>query len=88
MVFICGEIGINHNGDLEIAKKLIDVAVFTGCDAVKFQSWTPESLIAREEYDRNQSYDDSPKKHFGSLYEMVKKYYLLVMLVVEIIFGL
>jgi N-acetylneuraminate synthase len=33
-------------------------------------------LIAKEEYDRNQSYDDSPKKHFGSLKEMVEKYYL------------
>jgi N-acetylneuraminate synthase len=36
-IFICGEIGINHNGDMSICKKLIDVAVATGCDAVKFQ---------------------------------------------------
>tara|TARA_B100000700_G_scaffold331754_1_gene468009 strand:- start:6918 stop:7778 length:861 start_codon:yes stop_codon:yes gene_type:complete len=35
--FIIAEIGINHNGDVAIAKKLIDVAVDTGCDAVKFQ---------------------------------------------------
>ena len=35
--FIIAEVGINHNGDLELAKKLIDVAVETGCDAVKFQ---------------------------------------------------
>ena len=55
---------------------MIDSAVECGCDAVKFQSWTPKSLIAKEEYDRNQSYDDSPKKHFGSLKEMVEKYYL------------
>src|SRR5690606_20363959 len=32
--------------------------------------------IAKEEYNRNQKYDDSPKKHFGSLKEMVEKYYL------------
>ena len=31
------EIGINHNGDMKICKKLIDLAVLTGCDAVKFQ---------------------------------------------------
>ena len=35
--FIIAEIGINHNGDIELAKKLIDVASRAGCDAVKFQ---------------------------------------------------
>ena len=35
--FIIAEIGINHNGDINIAKKLIDMAVRTGCNAVKFQ---------------------------------------------------
>lgn len=39
-VFIVAEIGINHNGDVRIAKKLIDVAVSAGCDAVKFQKRT------------------------------------------------
>ena len=34
---IIAEIGINHNGSLEIAKKLIDVSIECGCDAVKFQ---------------------------------------------------
>ena len=36
-IFICAEIGINHNGDMRICKNLIDVAIETGCDAVKFQ---------------------------------------------------
>tara|TARA_B100001964_G_C14203588_1_gene587041 strand:- start:213 stop:1079 length:867 start_codon:yes stop_codon:yes gene_type:complete len=36
-IYIVGEVGINHNGDLSICKKLIDVAVNVGCDAVKFQ---------------------------------------------------
>jgi len=36
-IFIVAEIGINHNGDMSICKKLIDVAVESGCDAVKFQ---------------------------------------------------
>jgi N-acetylneuraminate synthase len=40
--FIIAEIGINHNGDLEIAKKMIDAAVHAGVDAVKFQKRTPE----------------------------------------------
>ncbi|MDL1980924.1 MAG: N-acetylneuraminate synthase family protein [Deltaproteobacteria bacterium] len=74
--YIIAEIGANHNGDMDLAKKMIDSAKQCGCDAVKFQSWTPDSLIAKEEYDRNQQYNDSPKKHFGSLKEMVEKYYL------------
>ena len=48
-VFIVAEIGLNHNGDIDIAKKLIDVAVLSGCDAVKFQKRTPE-LCVPEEY--------------------------------------
>jgi len=74
--YVIAEIGSNHNGDMDLAKTMIDAAKSCGCDAVKFQSWTPQSLIAKEEYDRNQKYNDSPKKHFGSLKEMVEKYYL------------
>jgi len=44
-VFIIEEIGLNHNGDLDIAKKLIDVASFAGCDAVKFQKRTPAVCV-------------------------------------------
>ena len=51
-VFIIAEIGINHNGDLDIAKKLIDGAVFTGCDAVKFQKRTIEKVYTKEELDK------------------------------------
>lgn len=47
-VFIIGEIGINHNGDLEIAKKLIDVAADAGCDAVKFQKRTIDLVYTKE----------------------------------------
>src|SRR5262245_29860680 len=43
--YIVAEIGINHNGDIEIAKRLIDVAVDAGCDAVKFQKRTPELCV-------------------------------------------
>lgn len=43
--YTIAEIGINHNGDLEIAKKLIDTAVAAGCNAVKFQKRTPELCV-------------------------------------------
>jgi N-acetylneuraminate synthase len=48
MVFITAEIGINHNGSIEIAKKLIDVAVNAGCDAVKFQKRNVEKISTKE----------------------------------------
>lgn len=47
--FIVAEIGINHNGDLSLAKKLIDAAVVSGCDAVKFQKRTIEVVYSHEE---------------------------------------
>lgn len=74
--YIIAEIGANHNGDMELAKKLIDSAKECGADSVKFQSWTPKSIVSEGEYQKNQSYDDCPKKHFGSLKDMVNKYYL------------
>lgn len=43
--FIIAEIGINHNGDLALAKQLMDVARTAGCDAVKFQKRTPELCV-------------------------------------------
>ncbi|MCS4136401.1 N-acetylneuraminate synthase family protein [Salinibacter ruber] len=49
--YIIGEIGINHNGDLEKAKELIDVAEEAGCDAVKFQKRTPEVCVPEEQKD-------------------------------------
>ena len=48
MVFICAEIGINHNGDPNIAKKLIDVSIRCGCDAVKFQKRNVEKVYTKE----------------------------------------
>ena len=51
MVFITAEIGINHNGDVQIAKKLIDMAKQCGCDAVKFQKRTIEKVYSKEVLD-------------------------------------
>jgi N-acetylneuraminate synthase len=50
--YVIAEIGINHNGDLETAKRLIDAAVVAGCDAVKFQKRTVEEVYSEEELDR------------------------------------
>ena len=49
-VYIIAEIGINHNGSIDIAKKLIDGAVFAGCDAVKFQKRTPELCVPEDQW--------------------------------------
>ena len=48
-VKIIAEIGINHNGDVSIAKKLIDAASLAGCDYVKFQKRTPELCVPKEQ---------------------------------------
>jgi N-acetylneuraminate synthase len=48
-VYIVAEIGINHNGDVDIAKRLIDAAKLAGCDAVKFQKRTPELCVPPEQ---------------------------------------
>jgi len=48
MVFITAEIGINHNGDISIAKKLIEIAKNAGCDAVKFQKRDVEKVYSKE----------------------------------------
>ena len=50
--YIVAEIGINHNGDIDIAKKLIDVAVIAGCNAVKFQKRTIDIVYSAEELAR------------------------------------
>ena len=47
MVLVTAEIGINHNGDIEIAKNLIEIAKSAGCDAVKFQKRTVEKVYSK-----------------------------------------
>lgn len=46
--FIIAEIGINHNGNMDIAKKLIDIAADAGCNAVKFQKRTIDEVYTQE----------------------------------------
>lgn len=52
-IFIIAEIGINHNGDINIAKQLIDGAIFSGCNAVKFQKRNIEKVYSKEELDKH-----------------------------------
>ena len=49
-VYIVAEIGINHNGSLDIARQIIEGAVRAGCDAVKFQKRTPELCVPRDQW--------------------------------------
>lgn len=71
--YIIAEIGSNHNGDVKLAKEMIDKAKECGCDAVKFQSWSKESLFTKGFYkEKNQFVDEN----FGTLEEMVEKFSL------------
>jgi N-acetylneuraminate synthase len=49
-VYVIAEIGINHNGDLDLARRLIDAAASAGCDAVKFQKRTPELCVPEDQW--------------------------------------
>ena len=52
MSYVIAEIGINHNGDIDLAKELIDMAHTSGCDAVKFQKRNVEEVYSAEELDK------------------------------------
>lgn len=68
--FIIAEAGVNHNGDINIAKKLVDKAKEAGVDAIKFQTFRAENLVTKEapkaEYQKETTGD-------GSQFEMLKK---------------
>lgn len=51
--YFIAEVNSSHNGDIEAAKKMIDAAVGAGCDCVKFQSWSSQSLYSRTYYHQN-----------------------------------
>jgi len=73
--YIIAEIGANHNGDMELCKSMIDAAKRAGSHCVKFQSWSTESIVGYQEFDRNTDYgDDDKHRHFGSLKDMVEEY--------------
>ena len=72
--FIIAEAGVNHNGDIGLAKELIDAAKKAGADAVKFQTFKTENLVTE-----NAEMAEYQKKNLGkkeSQLKMLKKYEL------------
>src|SRR3989344_8805025 len=71
-VFIIAEAGVNHNRDLKLAKQLIDAAADAGADAVKFQTFNPETLVTREAVKATYQARNE-KKGEESQFEMLKR---------------
>ena len=70
-VFIIAEAGVNHNGSVDLAKQLIDVAVDSGADAVKFQTFKAENLVAKNT--QKADYQKQTTDESESQFEMIKK---------------
>lgn len=70
-VFIIAEAGVNHNGDIDIAKRLIDVATKAGADAVKFQTFRAENLVSKDA--QKAHYQKEMTNAEESQYEMLKR---------------
>ena len=70
-VFIIAEAGVNHNGSIELAKKLIDVAVEAGVDAVKFQTFKTENLVSKNA--TKAEYQKETTDATESQFDMIKK---------------
>src|SRR5574344_1433170 len=71
-VFIIAEAGVNHNGSIELAKKLIDVAVESGVDAVKFQTFKTELCISKNAKKADYQVENTGNST-ETQFEMVKK---------------
>ncbi|MFA5339653.1 MAG: N-acetylneuraminate synthase [Candidatus Omnitrophota bacterium] len=70
-IFIIAEAGVNHNGSLKTAKRMVDAAAVAGADAVKFQTFSAESLVSR--YAPKAGYQKIATGGGGSQLEMIKK---------------
>ena len=70
-VFIIAEAGVNHNGSIDLAKKLIDVASRSGADAVKFQTFKAEKLVSKNLQKADYQKKNTAKKE--SQFDMIKK---------------
>lgn len=73
--YIIAELGSNHNGDMELAKKLIVEAKEAGADCVKFQSWSKDTIFAKKKYEDNYFIaDDYRDRNDYTLEEVVEEY--------------
>ena len=70
-VFIIAEAGVNHNGSVDLAKKLIDAASISGADAVKFQTFKAENLVAKNT--QKADYQKQTTDASESQFDMIKK---------------
>ena len=70
-VFIIAEAGVNHNGDINLAKRLIDKAIEAGVDAVKFQTFKAKNLVSKNA--KKAKYQIENTKNSESQYEMLKR---------------
>ena len=82
-VFIIAEAGVNHNGSVELAKKLIDIAIKSGADAVKFQTFKAENFVSKNA--SKADYQKHTTKKSESQFEMIKKLELNVDAHIELI---
>jgi len=80
---IIAEAGVNHNGDLYKAKKLIDAAKLSGADIVKFQTFNPDKLITRSATKAKYQFKYTSKKE--TQYKMLKKLMLTTKMHKELI---
>lgn len=75
--YIIAEIGANHNGDMELAKKMIDEAKKCGADCVKFQSWDKNTVFSKTVYENNYFLnDDYRNRKDYTLEEIVDKFHI------------
>jgi len=69
--FIIAEAGVNHNGDIGLAKKLISAAKDAGADAVKFQTFKAENVVTKDA--KKAKYQEENTDTRESQYEMIRK---------------
>lgn len=72
-VFVIAEVGVNHNGSMDIAKKLIKIAKETGCDAVKFQSFKTEELVTANAKKAEYQIKNLSESKTDTQFDMLKK---------------
>jgi sialic acid synthase SpsE len=83
-VLIIAEAGVNHNGNIDLAKKLIDAAADAGADIVKFQTFKAEKLVSKSakkaEY-QNKNINDGDENQFNMLKKLeldIQSHHILI----------